>query len=137
VARPRISAAARARFDRLPDVDLSGARIDLPAPRYAWATATKREYAAFCGSEAAKAVREAEAHLLMRYFDLVDREAKLWAEFERTSAAKTLALVHQCHRMMLSLGRELGIGGLSRRNLGVPAVAKPGSRLDAFRAEVE
>jgi hypothetical protein len=139
MARPRVSDAPRSKFDRLPDLDTSATRIDLPPPVYAWSAATKREYLSFCDSEAARAIRESETHLLTRYFSIVDKESRLWKQFEDTAEPKAardvLALVHQCHRMMLSLGRELAIGGLSRRNLGVAPVTKPLSRLAQFQSD--
>lgn len=129
--RPRTSDLKRASNDRLPGVDLS-APVELPATRATWQPATRAAYRAFKASEAAKSIRPAEAHLVTRYFDCVDREALLWAEFERSELPKTLDLIHRLHRMILSLGREVGISPLARRNLGVPAAAKPLSRLERF-----
>ncbi len=101
---------------------------------------TKRGYAAFCVSTAARSIREAEIHLVTRYFDVVDKESALWRDYEATTnprqAHEVLQNAQVVHRMVISLGREIGVSPLSRRNLGVASTnIRPGSRLEAFRRE--
>jgi hypothetical protein len=137
MARPRIRTDNRAKYDRLPSLDTSAPAIDLPPARDAWSALTRRAYTGYVASEAAKSVRPAEVPLLVRYFDIINREAILWRQFETAdspAAAKAaLDLVHTLQRLALSLGRELAIGGKSRRDLGVAAVTSPFSRLETFQ----
>lgn len=102
---------------------------------------TKREWNHFCSSVAARAIRAAEVHLAVRYFDLVDTEARLWKQYEATTtpreARDVLVNAHQVHRMLLSLGREIGVSPLARRNLAITEASAKVSRLDAFNAEAK
>ncbi len=137
--QPRTSDARRAHRDRLPDVEISAT-----APRILvrsdWLASTQAVARAFAKSEPAKSIRPSEVHLVRRYFDCVDRETRLFDDFEADtdpkSARATLVNVHTLHRMVLSLGREIGISPLARRNLGVPAenLPAPGDRLADFNA---
>jgi len=130
--RPRTSDGPRTRENRLPSVDMSNP-VELPPASEGWLPATVAAYNAFRTSEAAKPIRPSEAHLATRYYDFLDQEARLWAQFVTKPDAKTLDLVHRLHRMILSLGREVGISPLARRNLGVPSTAKRVNRLAAFQ----
>ncbi len=137
--RPRTAPLDQAKWDRLPDIRPEIDPAALPPAREAWRAVTKREYAALAVSEAARTIRPAEVHLVTRYFDLTDKEIALWKQYEAAITPKdardVLVNAHQVHRMILSLGREIGVSPLARRNLGVQAAAhqRLGSRLDAFR----
>lgn len=132
--RPRTSNAPRAAHDRLPPLDTAHP-VALPTPRAGYLASTRDAYVSFARSEAAKAIRPAEFPLVTRWADSMDREQRLWAEFEQTPSKATLALVHTLHRMVISLAREIGASPLARRNLGTGSGAKPTSRIEAFRRQ--
>jgi hypothetical protein len=139
MARPRTAPIDEAKWDRLPDVTVEKHATSLPPAREAWRSSTRRGYAAFATSEAAKSIRPAEVHLVVTYFDVVDRELAAWRQFDAatspTAARGALVNAHQLHRIVVSLGREIGCSPLARRNLGVQIDKhqRPGSRLEAFR----
>ncbi|MGA7911049.1 MAG: hypothetical protein WCC30_05825, partial [Candidatus Dormiibacterota bacterium] len=103
-----------------------------------WTAATRRAYREFVASPAVFAIKPAEVPLVTRYFDMTSRIERLWDAFATAKGrdARDLLLnVNTLQRLVLMLGREIGLSPLARRNLGVQSDPTPPNRLDMFLAE--
>ena len=73
----------------------------------------------------------------LRLYDYLDKLDRMWRSVpdDPREARESLLAVRTLQNLISALARELGVGPLARRNLGVLTEARPMSKLEAFNAE--
>lgn len=134
--RPRTSPDPHAHRGRLlGDAELaSDAPAFLPA-RSSWLAETRKTYAEYAQSQAARALRAEDMPVVRRLFDYIDRLTRFWDQIPDNpiDAAKALQSIRLLQGLVSTLSREVGLGPSARQSLGIRTETRPGSKLDAFR----
>lgn len=104
-------------------------RIDWPAPRGVWSPETISSYDAFQTDVTAQAVRGVDLAAVMRYFDLLELQSRIFEQlmdeamtFETASGPKSNPLISslaQIVRTSLALAQHIGATPMSRVKLGL------------------
>ena len=111
--------------------------IDHPEPLATWSLTTREAWAVFWDSFVATAVETVDLPSLIRYFDLVDRQERMWeivdtetggtytvpTEKSGDKAHPLLGTIVQLDGMIDRLERQFGIRPMSRARLGLKNLA--------------
>lgn len=139
--RPRLDAATNAQNRpgrSLGDAELVGAVPEFPALPRRWRAATRDAFRTYERSETARALRAEDIPAVMRLFAYTDELAQRWDAFidgNIDDERDALAVIRALESMATALATSLGIGPRARQSLGIKTETKPGSRLEAFRAD--
>jgi phage terminase small subunit len=134
--RPRTSVDPNAqRFRDLNDAELAAAAPAFLPPRERWTAETRRTYAEYAQSQAAKALRAEDTPVVRRLFDYIDRLSRFWDKVpdDPDDAKGPLQSIRLLQDLVSKLSREVGFGPSARQSLGIRTETRPGSALDAFR----
>jgi hypothetical protein len=114
------------------------ARPDFPPLPRRWRAETRDAFRVYIASDTARALRAEDVPAVMRLFAYTDELAQrwdAWMEGNVTDTREALAVIRTLDAMVTALSTSLGIGPRARQSLGIKTETKPGSKLDAFRAD--
>lgn len=139
--RPRVNAATTAQNRpgrSLGDAELVGGAPSFPPLPRRWRAETRDAFRVYEKSETARALRAEDVPAVMRLFGYQDELAQRWDAFIEGNIEDekdALTVIRALESMGTALATSLGIGPRARQSLGIKTESKPGSRLDAFRAD--